>query len=93
MPMGKVAGKRITIISPEPNIAKVLRSWQPVLPRPLREIWLQWIEDIEMTLRAREFWVGLISTEIAATIYNAIKNPIVKKISNLLGREIRIGRR
>ena len=79
--------ERIRIISEQPLIANVLASWQPIIQHPLRvlahKIMVDWIYDLETTLRAREFWTGLISTEIAATFYNAVKKPIVERIRNL----------
>ena len=72
--------RRIRIIAEQPLITNTLKSWQPILPRPLRALWLDWLEDIEITLRSRDLWVGLVATETAATIYNIIKTPIASTI-------------
>jgi len=93
MPIGKIVGEKPRIISSQPVITNALRSWQPILPRPLRELWLGWLEDIEVTLRSREFWVGLVATKIATTIYNVIKKPFADRFKKFFDFEFGRSRR
>jgi len=52
----------------------------------IREVALDWLEDIERTLRSREFWVSMLATEIGAALYNAIKKPLVQRIRQFFPR-------
>lgn len=64
--------KKPRLISEEPVISNMLKSWQPILPRPFRDIWLGWFEDVEATLRSREFLVGSISSMVFSQIVSKL---------------------
>ena len=86
MPKAKINPPVYRLISPEPEFTKILEAWKPILPRPLRKVWLSWLRDLETTLRAREFWTSMVATEIGAGIYNTIK----KKLLEVIGFERKI---
>jgi len=68
---------RKRLISEEPRITMMLRSWKPIFPRPLRDWWLDLLEDVETLMRSREY--------VVSTIAGLITQLLLSPITRLLG--------
>ena len=82
--IGMVKERRERLIDSRPLFTMVLASWRPILPRPFRQYIIAFLMDVETNVRSRELWVSMVSTEIAAGIYNTIKNNILNRIASQL---------
>jgi hypothetical protein len=55
--------ERVEFISPEPRLAKLLRSRRPlVVPEVIHKFALDWVEDVGTVMRSREYKVGFVAS-------------------------------
>ncbi len=71
--------KPFRIISEKPLIALILREREPIFPRPLREWWLGWLQEIESILRSTEFIAGSAAYIGSMAIAEMIRKGLMKR--------------
>jgi len=71
--------KPFRIVSEKPLIAMTLREREPVLPRPLRDWWLGWLQEIESMVRNTDFIAGTAAYIGSMLIAEAIRKGIMRK--------------
>lgn len=65
--------ERLRFISSEPVIALALKQRKStILPEPIYQWAVGWVEDVGRTLRSREAMVGAIAGQIYGLVFRAI---------------------
>lgn len=70
--MVKSLAEKKRLISPEPKIIRKLKARKTILPRPFRQIYLDFAEDVARELRTREFWVSTTAGTIGSITMSII---------------------
>ena len=60
------------IIKEEPVLIKKLKARKTILPRPFRELYLDFAEDVAEQLRSRDFWVSMTASQVAHIAISAV---------------------
>ena len=60
------------IIKEEPVLIKKLKARKTILPRPFRDIYLDFAEDVARELRSRDFWVSMTASQVAHIAISAV---------------------
>lgn len=72
--------KTFRIISEKPLITLTLRERIPIIPRPLRELWLGWAQEIETIFRNTEFIAGSVAYIGSLIISEMLRKRLTQKV-------------